>query len=239
MSENVENQENSVVPAIAETAVNEVAIRTGAFGVHGSGDTSGFSGLVRKVQFPGATARPFGTWFDAAADALEHALVDKGLSASQALDYYNVHQDEFTIVVKPQHLLEVASVVRDHPELRFEMCLGLNGVHWPDDKDRELKVVVHLLSLTHNRRVRLEIAVPDANPHLPSLTSLWPNADWHERETYDFFGIIFDGHPGLTRIAMPDDWIGHPQRKDYPLGGINVEFKGATTPPPSERRNYS
>lgn len=239
MSENMDSSETALEPIVAQTEPNQVAIRTGAFGVHGSGDTSGFSGLVRKVELPGATARPFGEWFDAAADVLEKALSEKGLSASTALDFYNVHRDEFTIVVKPQYLLEVASIVRDHADLRFEMCLGLNGVHWPEDKDRELKVVVHLQSLTHNRRVRLEIAVPDSNPHLPSLTSLWPNTDWHERETFDFFGIVFDGHPGLTRIAMPDDWIGHPQRKDYPLGGINVEFKGATVPPPSDRRNYS
>jgi NADH-quinone oxidoreductase subunit C len=238
MSENPENAAANNEVAVAQTDTHQVAIRAGAFGVQGSGDTSGFGGLVRKVELPGATSRPFGEWFDEAADVLEKALVEQGLTREAALDHYNVHCGEFTIVVKPEHLLEVAQVLRDHADLRFEMCMGLNGVHWPDDKDRELRVVAELLSMTHNRRVRLEIAVPDANPHLPSLTSLWPNTDWHERETYDFFGIIFDGHPGLTRIAMPDDWVGHPQRKDYPLGGINVEFKGATTPPPSERRSY-
>ena len=73
----------------------------------------------------------------------------------------------------------------------------------------------------------------------PSVVSVYPTNDWHERETFDFFGIIFDGHPALTRIEMPDDWPGHPQRKDYPLGGIPVEFKGATIPPPDQRRAYS
>lgn len=75
--------------------------------------------------------------------------------------------------------------------------------------------------------------------HIPSGTGVYPGLDWHERETFDFFGIVFDGHPHLTRIQMPDDWPGHPQRKDYPLGGIPVEYKGATTPPPNDRRAYS
>jgi NADH-quinone oxidoreductase subunit C len=122
--------------------------------------------------------------------------------------------------------------------LRFEVCVSVSGVNFPGDKDRELVASIELLSMTHNRRVRLQVAVPDVNPHMPSLTAIWPAADWHERETFDFFGIIFDGHPGLTRIQMPDDWPGHPQRKDYPLGGIPIEYKGATVPAPSERRSY-
>ena len=75
------------------------------------------------------------------------------------------------------------------------------------------------------------MAAPDGDPHIPSLFAIYPTNDWHERETYDFFGIIFDGHPSLTRIEMPDDWQGHPQRKDYPLGGVPVEYKGATDSP--------
>ena len=96
-----------------------------------------------------------------------------------------------------------------------------------------------LMSITHNRRIRLEVAAPDADPHIPSLYGVYPTTDWHERETYDFFGIVFDGHPALTRIEMPDDWVGHPQRKDYPLGGIPVEYHGAEIPPPDERRAYN
>ena len=68
---------------------------------------------------------------------------------------------------------------------------------------------------------------------------MWASADWHERETWDMFGIHFDGHPAMTRILMPDDWPGHPQRKDYPLGGIPVEYKGATVPAPDQRRSYN
>ena len=87
--------------------------------------------------------------------------------------------------------------------------------------------------------LELEVAAPDIDPHIPSLFGVYPTTDWHERETYDFFGIVFDGHPALTRIEMPDDWEGHPQRKDYPLGGIPVEYHGAQIPPPDERRAYN
>src|SRR3546814_16343362 len=93
--------------------------------------------------------------------------------------------------------------------------------------------------MTWNRRIRLEVTAPDADPHIPSLIATYPTLDWHERETWDFFGIIFDGHPALTRIQMPDDWPGHPQRKDYPLGGIPVEYKGGTIPPPDQRDRKS
>jgi NADH-quinone oxidoreductase subunit C len=98
--------------------------------------------------------------------------------------------------------------------------------------------VYQLTSMTYRRRLRLEVSVTVDDPHVPSVTALWPTADWQERETYDMFGIIYDGHPALTRILMPDDWDGFPQRKDYPLGGIPVEYKGATIPPPDERRDY-
>ncbi len=79
----------------------------------------------------------------------------------------------------------------------------------------------------------------DDDPTVPSVMAVWPTADWHERETYDLFGIVFSGRDGLERIMMPDDWIGHPQRKDYPLGGVPVDYKGAQVPAPDSRRSYS
>ena len=132
-----------------------------------------------------------------------------------------------------------ARLLRDDPKLRFEFCSGVSGVHYPDDTGAELHAVYHLLSMTHNRRVRLEVSMPDADPHLPSIVAVYPTCDWHERETWDMFGLIFDGHPALTRVMMPDDWPGHPQRKDYPLGGIPVEYKGGSIPPPDQRRSYN
>ncbi|MEI7944033.1 MAG: NADH-quinone oxidoreductase subunit C [Actinomycetes bacterium] len=204
------------------------------FGATGSGDTSGYGGLVRSVASAGSSSRPFGSYFDDVADSLERAYP----AFSDAIEKIVIDRDELTMHVRANRLLEVAKILRDEPSLRFEMCLGVSGAHYPAETGRELHAIFPLLSLTHNRRIRLEVSIPDANPHMPSVVSIWAGNNWHERETFDMFGIIFDGHPGLTRILMPDDWAGHPQRKDYALGGIPVEYKGATVPPPSERRAY-
>jgi len=202
----------------------------GMFGVQGSGDTSGYGGLVRTVQRPGPAERPYGGWLDELADAVvELAGVEPVVV---------IHRGEVTLHVRRDDLPVVARLLRDDPRMRFELCTGVSGVHYPDQVDAELHAVYHLLSMTHNRRLRVEVAAPDADPHVPSLVSVYPTLDWHERETYDMFGLVFDGHPALTRILMPDDWPGHPQRKDYPLGGIPVEYKGATIPPPDQRRSY-
>jgi len=206
----------------------------GSFGVQGTGDTSGFGGLVRKAHNDASAQRPYGGYFDEMVDELERAYPQFNEDIEQIV----IYRGELTLHVKAARLYQVAQALRDTPALRFEICLGVNGVHYPADTERELHCVYPLLSMTFNRRIRLEVSVPDSNPHLPSLVELWAGNNWHERETFDMFGIIFDGHPALTRILMPDDWIGHPQRKDYPLGGIPVEYKGATVPPPSERRNY-
>ena len=206
----------------------------GAFGVQGTGDTSGFGGLMRKAHNAASAQRPYGGYFDEMVDELERAYPE----FNEDIERIVIYRGELTLHVKAERLYHVAKALRDTPALRFEICLGVNGVHYPSDSGRELHCVYPLLSMTFNRRIRLEVGVPDANPHLPSLVELWAGNNWHERETFDMFGIIFDGHPALTRILMPDDWIGHPQRKDYPLGGIPVEYKGATVPPPSERRNY-
>ncbi|WP_104105637.1 NADH-quinone oxidoreductase subunit C [Nocardioides sp. 616] len=224
---------------IAPDAVVDRAVgaRRGMFGAAGSGDTSGFGGLVTPVVFPGATQRPYGGWFDEVADALQARL--RATDLEDAIQAVVVHRNEITFHVRATDLLFVAQMLRDDEQLRFEFCASVSGVHYPGDTGRELHVVHHLLSMTHNRRIRLEVAVPDSDPRLPSVVSVYPTADWHERETYDMFGILFEGHPALTRILMPDDWPGHPQRKDYPLGGIPVEYKGGSIPPPDQRRSYN
>ncbi|GGD20613.1 NADH-quinone oxidoreductase subunit C [Nocardioides daphniae] len=214
-----------------------VGVRQGMFGVAGTGDVSGFGGLVAPVVFPGASQRPYGGWFDEAADALAEGLAAGGLDT--AVSHVVVDRGEITFHVRREDLLAVARVLRDDEKLRFELLSSLSGVHYPADTGRELHVVLHLLSMSYNRRIRVEVTAPDSDPHVPSVVSLYPTADWQEREAWDMFGIIFDGHPALTRILMPDDWPGHPQRKDYPLGGIPVEYKGATTPPPDQRRSYN
>ena len=204
----------------------------GMFGVAGTGDTSGYGGLERRQVNPGSSERPYGSYFDDVADQLERAYPE----FNDAIEKVIVDRGELTLHIKREKLIEVAKVLRD--KLLFEVCLGVSGVHYPEDKDRELHAVYPLLSMTNNRRIRLEVSVPESDPHIPSLVEVWAGNNWHERETYDMFGIIFDGHPALTRILMPDDWPGHPQRKDYPLGGIPVEYIGATVPAPDERRSY-
>lgn len=218
-----------------------IGVRRGLFGVRGSGDTSGYGRLIRPITLPGSTPRPYGGYFDEVVDTLGQALekADAPVEIFDALEKIVVYRSELTLHVFPAHLQVIAQTLRDDPKLRFELCLGVSGVHYPDETGRELHAVYPLMSITHNRRVRLEVAVPDADAHIPSLHAIYPTTDWHERETYDFFGIVFDGHPSLTRIEMPDDWAGHPQRKDYPLGGIPVEFKGARIPPPDQRRSYN
>ena len=206
----------------------------GMFGAPGTGDTSGFGGLVRVAQTPGSSERPYGGYFDEVADELERAYPE----FNDAIEKVVVDRGELTLHIKRERLFDVAKKLRDTESLRFEMCMGVSGVHYPEDKGRELHAIYPLLSLTHNRRIRLEVSVSESDPHIPSLVEVWAGNNWHERETWDMFGIIFDGHPGLTRILMPDDWPGHPQRKDYPLGGIPVEYKGATIPDPSQRRSY-
>ncbi|CAN7318726.1 NADH-quinone oxidoreductase subunit C [Mycolicibacterium frederiksbergense] len=217
--------------------VEVIGTRRGMFGVTGSGDTSGYGRLVREVSLPGSSPRPYGGYFDEVVDALIAGLGPDRFDA--AVERVVVFRDELTLEVRREHLPTVAQALRDDPALRFELCLGVSGVHYPQEQDRELHAVYPLMSITHNRRLRVEVATPDADPHIPSLFTVYPTTDWHERETYDFFGIIFDGHPSLTRIEMPDDWVGHPQRKDYPLGGIPVEYHGAQIPPPDERRSYN
>lgn len=229
------------VPAAGDPKqLDIVEVRHGMFGAHGTGDTSGYGGLNRAVAMPGASDRPYGGWFDEVVDVLIEVLDEHqaGL-AEQAIESVVVDRGELTLNINREHLVVVSQSLRDDQDLRFELSLGVSGVHFPHSEGRELHAVYHLTSITHSRTLRLDVAAPDSDPHIPSTVSVYPTHDWHERETWDFFGLIFDGHPALARIQMPDDWPGHPQRKDYPLGGIPVEYKGATVPDPDIRRSYS
>ncbi len=217
-----------------------VGARHGMFGATSGQDTTGYGGLVFPIAMPGASERPYGGWFDACIDALEAGLDGAGTAYADAVEKVVVDRGELTVFVVREHLPVVAQVLRDDPALRFELCLGVSGVHYPGETDRELHAAYHFMSITHgSKRIRVEVVCPDADPHIPSIVATYPATTWHERETWDMFGIIFDGHPALTRILMPDDWPGHPQRKDYPLGGIPVEYKGATVPPADERRAFN
>jgi NADH-quinone oxidoreductase subunit C len=216
-----------------------IGVRRGMFGVSGTGDTTGYGRLVHHITAAASSPRPYGGYFDEVVDLLAEALKSNDIEFADAIEKVVVYRDELTLHIRRDLLLQVAGQLRDDSRLRFELCMGVNGVHYPHDTGRELHAVYPLKSVTHGRRIRLEVSAPDSDPHIPSLFAIYPTNDWHERETYDFFGIIFDGHPSLTRIEMPDDWEGHPQRKDYPLGGVPVEYKGAQIPPPDERRSYN
>ena len=238
----VDRETGERLPAAPGTTPDPVMVgeRRGMFGAKDTGDTTGYGGMVSPILFPGAAVRPYGSYFDEVADRLEQRLVGGSASYAEAIERVVVDRGELTLFVRREHLPAVARALRDDPALRFEICTGVSGVHYPKEEGRELHAVYHFLSITHGgRRIRVEVTAPDADPHIPSIVEVYPANDWHERETWDMFGIQFDGHPALTRILMPDDWPGHPQRKDYPLGGIPVEYKGATVPPPDQRRSYN
>ena len=205
----------------------------GMFGVEGSGDTTGFGGLVREPWDPPPAQRPYGGYFDDIVDALAAAYP----RFDEAVRKIVVDRGELTLHVAREHVRDLAQVLRDDPALRFELLSSVSGVDYLGEVHR-LHAVYHLTSMTYRRRFRMETAVSVEDPHVPSVTPVYPTADWQEREAYDMYGIVFDGHPALTRILMPDDWDGFPQRKDYPLGGVPVQYKGATIPPPDERRAY-
>ncbi|MEV0705156.1 NADH-quinone oxidoreductase subunit C [Saccharopolyspora sp. NPDC050389] len=233
-----ESQSWAVDPARRESAPVSGRARQGMFGVRGTGDTSGYGGLHLPAYVPPAAERPFGGWFDEFADNFFAALNEQGLPAD-TVQQVTVDRGEITFYVRRDHLLEVCRTLRDDPALRFELCSSVSAVDYGPEVPQRLHSVYHLTSMTYRRRIRLEVALEIDDPHLPSVVPVYPTADFQERETWDMFGIVYDGHPALTRILMPDDWDGHPQRKDYPLGGIPVEYKGAEIPPPDQRRAYS
>jgi NADH-quinone oxidoreductase subunit C len=238
-----EHNEPDLVPDNEAPAQHQAPVvagraRTGMFNVNDSGDTTGFGGLRLPAYLPPPAERPYGGWFDEFVDALAEAMAERGIPAS-AIQQITVDRGEITLYLQREHLLTICQAMRDDQALRFELCSSVSAVDYGDDVPERLHSVYHLTSMTYRRRVRFEVAVSFEDPHLPSVVEVYPTADAQERENWDMFGIIYDGHPALTRILMPDDWDGHPQRKDYPLGGIPVEYKGAEIPPPDQRRAYS
>ena len=125
---------------------------------------------------------------------------------------------ETTVLVPRERLRRVAEYLAAEPSLRFSFLSDITAVdRFPVDP--RFEVNYQLLSLDRKERLRLRVQVSAQDPVLPSVTAVWPTANWHERENYDLFGIRFEGHPHLTRILLPDDWEGHPLRKDYPVTG--------------------
>ena len=121
-----------------------------------------------------------------------------------------------------EHLLAFCVAAR---KAGFEMCVDITAVDWFRRRRIRFEVVMNLLSYQHRRRLRILVPVPADDPTVPSVVSVWQGAAFAERETYDMYGIRFDGNPDLTRILMPDDWVGHPLRKDFGGGTVPVQFK--------------
>lgn len=116
-----------------------------------------------------------------------------------------------------ERFVEIMRVLRDHPELLFDYLSNLTAVHWPE-RAKPFEVVYHLFSISKKHRLTLKVDVAEGG-ETPTACSVWPTVNWHEREVFDLFGVRFTGHPDMTRILMPDEWNGHPLRKDYPLEG--------------------
>jgi len=129
------------------------------------------------------------------------------------------YRGELTIVVPRQHIRRAAEFLRSEPDLQFSLLTDVTGVdRFPVEPRFELNY--HLCSLDRRARVRLKVRVAGDDPRVESVTSVWPTANWHEREIFDLFGVRFEGHPDLRRILLPEDWEGHPLRKDYPVEGF-------------------
>ena len=124
-------------------------------------------------------------------------------------------RDQHWAEVRAEGLARICRRLRDDAELRYDVLLDVTAVHWPDDA-LPMEVVYHLYSLSRNDRLRLKLRAPAFGP-VPTVSEIWPSAEWNERETYDMFGIVFTGHPDLRRILMPDDYTDHPLRKELPL----------------------
>jgi NADH-quinone oxidoreductase subunit C len=148
----------------------------------------------------------------------------RGLIESREDVEWRRSQGQDVLVVLPEGWEALARAAR---EAGFEVCVDVTAVDWFRRRRVRYDVVVNLLSIRHGRRLRILLPVGGDDPVLPSVTPVWPGANFGEREVFDMFGIRFDGHPDLTRILMPDDWEGHPLRKDFGVGPVPVQFKEA------------
>jgi NADH-quinone oxidoreductase subunit C len=153
---------------------------------------------------------PAGTQLPSFITALQGAI-------PRGIEHISYYVGDWTVIVPVEQLLEVARYLRDTPGAAFDFCSDVTATDWPPRAQR-FDVIYCLYSTRLRHRVRMKVRAAESDP-VPSVTAIWPSANWLEREVYDLFGVNFTGHPNRTRILMPDDWQGHPQRKDYPLEG--------------------
>ena len=130
----------------------------------------------------------------------------------------SLYLGDWTVVVPVSHLLQAVEYLRSTPDCAFDYLSDLTATDWPPRPEGRFDVIYMLYSTRHRHRVRVKVKVKEHEP-VPSVTGIWPAANWFEREVFDMFGVNFEGHPDRRRILMPEDWQGYPQRKDYPLEG--------------------
>jgi NADH-quinone oxidoreductase subunit C len=157
--------------------------------------------------------------------ALDPVEAVKGAFPEAVLDVVQF-RDETTLVIHPKEIVNVCRYLRDTNGLIYNFMSDISSVDYYPDYNRpgRFGVCYHLLSMLYNRRVRLKVYLPEDEPVVPTVTGVWQVANWLEREIYDMMGIIFDGHPDLRRVLLPEDWDGHPARRDAPLGYETVMF---------------
>jgi len=126
---------------------------------------------------------------------------------------------EITIIVPREHIVELCRYLKTTANFEFNLLADICGADRGPEEDPRFEVNYHLFSTTRFHRLRLKVLVSEEDSHVPTVTEVWRTANWHERETFDMFGVVFDGHPNLRRILLPDDWQGHALRKDFPLRG--------------------
>jgi NADH-quinone oxidoreductase subunit C len=153
------------------------------------------------------------------AEAVQTAMPDSLLEVK-------LFRGETTLIIKPDDIATVAQYLRDTPGLVYNFLSDISAVdYYPEyNRPERFGVAYHIYSMLYNRRLRLKVFVPEEAPEVPTLTSVWPGANWLEREIFDMMGINFSGHPDMRRLLMPEDWDGHPHRRDYPLGYEQVQF---------------
>lgn len=206
--------------------------------------------------FDAEVAEPAPSSGEDATPTLDLAAIERRLQERFPDLAADVRFGELSVYARPSQLVELLTFCRDDEQIRTEYLADLSGVHWPAGDhsierqpsttgwpeyriDREqgvIEVDYILRSHTHKHWFRIVVAVDDTKAVLPSAVPVFPTANFLEREAYDMFGVTFEGHPDLTRILMPDDWVGHPHRKDYPLGGVEITYRNDKfIPPPHER----
>jgi NADH-quinone oxidoreductase subunit C len=132
-------------------------------------------------------------------------------------------RDEVTVYVPREHIVAVCRFLKEDAELHYNYLSDLTGNDWLD-RDPRFEVIYHLYSLEHFTRLRLKVRVPEDDCTCPTVTEVWGTANWHEREVFDMYGVVFEGHPDLRRILLPEEWVGHPLRQDFEIGWEEPEF---------------